>query len=531
MIKKLVSFFCILLLLCSMSVFAGAETPVEISCADDFLKLRDNPDGHFVLTQDIRFIAVISTIPVFNGTLDGKGYTINGLAVESQNNKTALIGENNGTIRDLHIKNANMQAELTSDGITKAYTAALVGKNNGTVERCSVSGTIRSTVSGTYFSSYVGGLVACNTGTITDCYSNASVSGANDSESFVRAGGLLGENDHGTVSTSLALSICGASSSDTNNTGCDAGAVIGYNNFGHVQNVYSHTTFGDVIGNQQVNHTTDVYASLDSVQIITQSSFVGFDFTNVWEMGNASPLLRKAPFPCNHIPGDWRITQQPSYMKEGLKTQYCATCGEPIGTEKMDKLPGVNVLTVFKDIKAENWFVSNGAIDFAYNMKLFNGTNTNTFSPDMSMNRGMFVTVLGRLHGVDTTAISAKTKFTDVNSSEYYAKYVKWASDNGIVNGTGTTTFSPLANVSREQICAMMVRYCNFAGITLKNVNTPMTFRDASKISDYAKAAVAACQKGGIVNGKDGGMFDPQGKATRAEVATIMMNFYNNYVK
>ncbi len=189
-----------------------------------------------------------------------------------------------------------------------------------------------------------------------------------------------------------------------------------------------------------------------------------------------------------------------------------------------------DVVKVFKDIKAEQWFVTNGAIDFVYNKKLFNGTSTTTFSPDTAMNRGMFVTVLGRLHGVDTTAISAQTKFTDVNSSEYYAKYVKWASDNGIVNGTGATTFSPLANVSREQICAMMVRYCNFAGISLKNVNTPMTFRDASKISGYAKDAVAACQKGGIVNGKDGGVFDPQGKATRAQVATIMMNFYKNYV-
>ncbi|MBQ6946676.1 MAG: S-layer homology domain-containing protein, partial [Clostridia bacterium] len=94
------------------------------------------------------------------------------------------------------------------------------------------------------------------------------------------------------------------------------------------------------------------------------------------------------------------------------------------------------------------------------------------------------------------------------------------------------TTFGPDENITREQICAMMVRYCNFADIDLKEKNAAITFKDAGKISKYARAAVKACQMGGIVNGEQvaGGFnFRPQGNASRAEVATIMMNFAKEY--
>ncbi|MBQ6947798.1 MAG: S-layer homology domain-containing protein [Clostridia bacterium] len=144
----------------------------------------------------------------------------------------------------------------------------------------------------------------------------------------------------------------------------------------------------------------------------------------------------------------------------------------------------------------------------------------------------MFVTVLGRLDGVDPATLSGATRFTDVKKKQYYAPYVGWANEKGIVAGLSDTTFGPEANITREQICAMMVRYCAYADITLQKMNAPITFKDAGDISSYAGSAVAACQQGGLVNGEKvtgGYNFRPQGNATRAEVATIMMNFAKTY--
>ncbi len=186
-----------------------------------------------------------------------------------------------------------------------------------------------------------------------------------------------------------------------------------------------------------------------------------------------------------------------------------------------------NTLDVFKDIKKSDWFVKNSALDFAFNMKIFKGVSDTTFEPNSAVTRGMFVTVLGRLHGVaDSKKI---TKFTDVKKNDWYSGFVKWAADNNIVNGTTSTTFAPNEFVTREQICTMMERYCKFAKIALKKDIKEIKFSDAGQISSYAKKAVTACQRGGIVNGKGNNMFDPKGQATRAEVATILMNFYRNY--
>ena len=231
----------------------------------------------------------------------------------------------------------------------------------------------------------------------------------------------------------------------------------------------------------------------------------------------------------NHAWDKGVVTKEPTSKDTGIKTYTCTVCS----ATKTQSLPttGVDVLTVFKDIKKKDWFVKNGAIDFAYNNGLFAGTTKTTFGPNENMTRGMFVTVLGRLHGVSSKG--ATTQFTDVKKGDYFSGYVAWAAKNGIVTGTSATTFSPGANVTREQICAMMLRYCDFAKIKLAKVNAAITFTDAKSISSYARKAVAACQQGGVVGGEktDGGYrFRPQGNASRAEVATIMMNFYKNYV-
>ena len=229
-----------------------------------------------------------------------------------------------------------------------------------------------------------------------------------------------------------------------------------------------------------------------------------------------------------HGDGKWETVKKPTTTAEGLAECRCIKCGTLLDSEKVDKIEK-SALDTFTDIKAGDWFVDNGSIDFVYNANLFVGTSDTTFGPHGKMNRAMFVTVLGRLHGID--GAKKVSSFSDVKKDDYFSGYVVWANQNGIVSGITTTSFGPYQNITREQICAIMYRYCNFANIKLKNINAPITFNDANKISSYAAQAVAACQRGGLVSGKGAGMFDPKGTATRAEVATIMLKFSENYMR
>ena len=231
-----------------------------------------------------------------------------------------------------------------------------------------------------------------------------------------------------------------------------------------------------------------------------------------------------------HVAGDWQVVKEATYTASGTQVKQCKTCGTVLGSQSIPRLQDTKL--IFSDISKTDWFYKNGAINYVYNHGLFGGTSDTTFEPDTNMTRGMFVTVLGRLSGVAENK-KATTKFTDVKKGQYYTGYVKWASDAGIVNGTSATKFEPNANVTREQICKMMVGYCKYEGITLKNINKAITFKDAAKISGWAKTYVTTCQKAGLVSGEKSGtgyIFNPGGNATRAQVATIMYNFAQNYL-
>ena len=179
----------------------------------------------------------------------------------------------------------------------------------------------------------------------------------------------------------------------------------------------------------------------------------------------------------------------------------------------------------FTDVKAKDWY--NKAVTYVYQNQMMSGVSDTRFAPNESLTRAMFVTILGRMDGVAVNH-NVTTDFTDVKKGEYYTGYVKWGSDNGIVYGTSKTAFSPNENITREQMCALMVRYADYAEVELKAVNQEITFLDAKNISSYAKKAVKLCQIGGIVRGEKtagGFIFRPAGRATRAEAATIFERF------
>ncbi len=175
----------------------------------------------------------------------------------------------------------------------------------------------------------------------------------------------------------------------------------------------------------------------------------------------------------------------------------------------------------FTDISA-HWAKED--IAFVANRGLLGGTSADSFSPNTAMTRGMFVTALGRLANADVSAYK-QSSFNDVKSDAYYMAYVEWASKNSIVNGTGNGEFAPDQSITREQMAVMMQSYAKAISFTLPKVHGENTFGDNSKISAYAKDAVKQIQMAGVISGKNGNTFDPQGTATRAEVSAVLRRF------
>ena len=184
----------------------------------------------------------------------------------------------------------------------------------------------------------------------------------------------------------------------------------------------------------------------------------------------------------------------------------------------------------FRDVTESDWFYDD--VRFANQNGLFNGVEKDLFAPEKSMTRGMLVTVLWRLDG--ETAPKTATTFTDVDANAYYADAVAWAAESGVVNGIGGNKFDPEGNVTREQIAAILFRYAAFKGVDTAARADLTAFPDAEKTSAYARDALSWAVAAELVKGtKEGSTIylDPQGSATRAQVAAILSRYVQNIVK
>jgi len=178
----------------------------------------------------------------------------------------------------------------------------------------------------------------------------------------------------------------------------------------------------------------------------------------------------------------------------------------------------------FADVKASDWFY--GDVEYACVNNLMVGTSTDPmlFSPNMTLTRGMVVTVLYRMaESPDASGLS--NPFDDVSDGKWYSDAVKWAADNKIVSGYGNGKFGPEDSITREQMAVMIMNYQQFSGNIPLDVIMDREFSDWNKISGWAKDAVNRLTKQGIINGKPNNLFDPDGEATRAEFAAILHRF------
>ena len=184
--------------------------------------------------------------------------------------------------------------------------------------------------------------------------------------------------------------------------------------------------------------------------------------------------------------------------------------------------------TSFSDVSSGDWFYD--ATNFVVENGLFQGTGDGKFSPGAPMTRGMFVTVLGRLDGVDKTSASyQKATFSDVSQNAYYGPYVAWASGEGIVTGTGGTSFSPDKELSRQDLMTVLYRYQKYKGgsTALGSSAAVSDLSDRGDISTYASDAMSWGISNSIINGVGGGKLSPRISTTRAQVAKILYSAYS----
>ena len=137
------------------------------------------------------------------------------------------------------------------------------------------------------------------------------------------------------------------------------------------------------------------------------------------------------------------------------------------------------------------------------------------------MTRAQFVTMLAGLQGADVSAYTSG-RFTDVPANAWYAPYVNWAADNGIIYGVSDTEFAPNDEISRQDMAVMLCRYAGQFGIQLGTGTPAVTFTDEADIAGYALPAVQALQRAGVISGMPDGSFRPRDTATR-EQACVML--------
>ena len=223
---------------------------------------------------------------------------------------------------------------------------------------------------------------------------------------------------------------------------------------------------------------------------------------------------------------DWdegKITAEPTATKDGEKTYTCTRCGKT----KTEPIPATGECDggkdcpsyKFRDVKATDWY--HEAVDYAVKHALFNGMSETAFAPNDPMTRAMLVTVLWRYAGQPEEGGNV---FADVKNGQWYTKAVAWAAENGVVNGVGGGRFDPNGRITREQLAAILYRYTGSKGCDVSKTGDLNAFPDGAEVSVWAKTACSWAVAEALINGSDGSL-DPQGSATRAQVATILMRF------
>lgn len=216
--------------------------------------------------------------------------------------------------------------------------------------------------------------------------------------------------------------------------------------------------------------------------------------------------------------------------------KYNVTIGEPI-TSRIRSVKSINSYSFvvnydndnyddnnndleFNDVPTNAWYYK--AVKFVYDKKLMNGTGNNIFKPSDPTNRAMMVTIL--YNAANKPEVEFDNKFADVVDGKWYSKAISWAVKNGITSGKGNGTFDINGNVTRQEVAIFLYNYAKNNGQDVSAQADLSKFSDADRVSSWAKTAVSWANAKGIINGSNG-KINPTGNASRAEIATMIMNY------
>ena len=187
---------------------------------------------------------------------------------------------------------------------------------------------------------------------------------------------------------------------------------------------------------------------------------------------------------------------------------------------RADENPDI-VVNPFTDVSEKDWFYNDAM--FVYKNGLMLGTSKTLLSPHGTVTRGMMATILWRMEG--SLAPKGENSFTDVEAGMWYTDAITWAAENGIFAGYSMDKFGPDDPITREQLTAIFYRYADYKGYKLTVTGNLDKFEDADKITDYAKTVMQWAVGNGLIKGKSETLLDPQGTATRAEIAAMLHRF------
>ena len=236
--------------------------------------------------------------------------------------------------------------------------------------------------------------------------------------------------------------------------------------------------------------------------------------------------------PTGHNWDEGKVASAPTLTETGILVQTCVNCGatKEATIPMLTSCDGGNGCPskAYVDVPDEsNW--AHVGIDFVLKAGLFYGTSETTFDPEATMTRAMLVTVLYRLEGKPET--NAENPFKDIADGMWYTDAVVWAAENGIVLGVEENIFDPDGKITREQMATILYRYTKFKGLPLNDGDYAEKYPDIDKVSPYAAEAMRWANAEGLINGMRSGetvTLAPQGDATRAQVAAILMRYVQN---
>ena len=230
-----------------------------------------------------------------------------------------------------------------------------------------------------------------------------------------------------------------------------------------------------------------------------------------------------------HAWDNGKVTKEPTETETGVKTFTCTRCGET----KTETIPATGVMDVTKMFTDVSHSWADDGIQYCVTHQLMSGIGNDLFGPKLTTTRAQIVQILYNLEG--EPKVSGTTPFTDL-TQDWYQDAILWAYQTGVVAGTSSTTFEPDLPVTREQIAVILMEYVTRV-LKLERTWTPADlsiFPDAGSVSDWAKDAMADAVGLGLISGASNGgqtYLEPQGSATREQVATILMEFCKNVKK